>query len=55
MQVYNELRIHNDIRFSISKVDSVRDKVFLLLQVRTRSGADAVTNTVDRPFSETFH
>ncbi|KXN92197.1 putative ATP-dependent DNA helicase HFM1 [Leucoagaricus sp. SymC.cos] len=31
--VYNELRTHNDIRYTLSKVDKTRDKVFLLLQV----------------------
>ncbi|KAF5357923.1 hypothetical protein D9756_001436 [Leucocoprinus leucothites] len=30
--VYNELRTHNDIRFSVPKVEKARDKVFLLLQ-----------------------
>ncbi|KAJ3571066.1 hypothetical protein NP233_g4001 [Leucocoprinus birnbaumii] len=30
--VYNILRTHNDIRFSITKVEKVQDKVFLLLQ-----------------------
>jgi hypothetical protein len=32
-QIYNKIRQHNDIRFTVKKVEKTSDKVFLLIQV----------------------
>ncbi len=32
MEVYNKLRTHHDIRFTVKKIEKPSDKVFILIQ-----------------------
>lgn len=32
MQIYNKLRTHNDIRYTLKKIEKPADKVFILIQ-----------------------
>jgi hypothetical protein len=44
--VYEKIRRHNDIRFTVKKIQGTSDKVFLLLQVAVMFTLARVSNDV---------